>query len=81
MNDIVVAKIKEPDQTVVVLAGEGYVALEVDYQDCRTEKSTLPDAVVLLSLAGAERMRYAVGSAVIKARQAVGVAATMAASE
>lgn len=56
MNDIVAGKIVEPHPTVVVLAGEGYVALEMDYQDPDAEKCSLPDAVVLLAPAGAERL-------------------------
>ena len=60
MNDIVITKFSELDQAVVVLAGEDYVALQVDFQD-----SDLPeeprefDQTVLLSAAGAERLGYA----------------------
>ncbi len=43
MNDIAVAKIIEPNQTAVVLAGEGYVAIEVYYGQIDAEKSTAPD--------------------------------------
>jgi hypothetical protein len=81
VKDIVITKIIEPDQTVVVLAGEGYVAVEVDYGYIGAEKSTVPEAVVLFSLAGAERMRYALGSAVILARDMLGVAGTIAEGE
>jgi hypothetical protein len=80
VSDIVITKIIEPDQTVVVLAGEGYVAIEVYYEDLRAEKSTVPDAFLLLSLAGAERLRYSLGSAVIMARQILS-AATSAGGE
>lgn len=81
MNDIVITKIIEPDHTVVVLAGEGYIDVEVDYGYIGAEKSTVPDAVVLLSLAGAQRMRYALGSAVIMARAILGATATLAEGE
>jgi len=81
VNDIVITKIVESHQAVAVLAGDGYVALEVDFQDePDAQQSRLPHAVVLLSLAGAERMRYALGSAVIKATQALNVAMSMVGS-
>ena len=73
MNDIVITKIIEPDQTTVVLAGDGYVAIEVYYGPIGTEKSTAPDAVILHGFDGAERMRYALGSAVMRAREALAV--------
>ena len=75
MNDIVITKIIEPDQTTVVLAGDGYVAIEVYYGQIGAEKSTAPDAVILLGFEGAERMRYALGSAVMRAQEALAVAA------
>jgi hypothetical protein len=68
VNDIVIAKFSELDQAVVVLAGEDYVALQVDFQD-----SDLPeeprefDQTVLLSAAAAERL----GCALVQAAQHV----------
>jgi hypothetical protein len=41
VNDIVITKIIEPDHTVVVLAGEGYIDVEVDYGYIGAEKSTV----------------------------------------
>jgi hypothetical protein len=69
VSDIVVGKIVEPHQAVVVLAGDDYVALEVDYQDPDAENCDLSNAVVLLAPAGAERLAYALDSAALKARE------------
>ncbi len=69
MTDIVVAKIVNPHQAVVVLAGDDYVALELDYQHLGAEKRELPDAVVLLAPPGAERLAYALRSAALKAQE------------
>lgn len=69
MSDIVVAKVIEPDQMVAVLAGDDYVALEVEYLGQDTEKCGQPDAVVLLGPSGAERLAYALRSAALKARE------------
>ena len=78
MNDIAIAKIIEPDQTVIVLAGEGYIAVEVYYGDIGSEESTVPDAVIFFGLEGAERMRYAFGSAIVMESQILGAAGSMA---
>jgi hypothetical protein len=69
VSDIVVAKVIEPDQMVAVLAGDDYVALEVEYLGQDTEKCGQPDAVVLLGPSGAERLAYALRSAALKARE------------
>lgn len=69
MIDIVVAKIVEPNQAVVVLGGDDYVALEVDYRNPDAPKCNLPDAVVLLAPAGAERLAHALRSAALKAQE------------
>ncbi len=69
MSDIVIATIIEPDQDVAVLAGDDYVAVTVDYQDPDAEKCSLPDAVILLSPAGAERLAYALVTAALTARE------------
>jgi len=69
VSDIVVAKVIEPDQMVAVLAGDDYVALEVEYLGQDTEKCGQPDAVVLLAPSGAERLAYALRSAALKARE------------
>jgi hypothetical protein len=69
VSDIVVAKVIEPDQMVAVLAGDDYVALEVEYFGQDTEKCDQPDAVVLLAPSGAERLAYALRSAALKARE------------
>jgi len=69
VSDIVVAKVIEPDQMVAVLAGDDYVAPEVDYLGEATEKCGQPDAVVLLGPSGAERLAYALRSAALKARE------------
>jgi hypothetical protein len=70
VNDIVITKIVEPHQVVVVLAGDDYVAFEVDYRDPDAAKPDEPDAVVFLSPAGAERLSYALVRAVTRAREA-----------
>jgi hypothetical protein len=69
VSDIVTAKILEPHQAIVVLAGDNYVAVEVDYRDPDAEKCNLPDAVVLLAPTGAERLAYGLRSAALKARE------------
>jgi hypothetical protein len=69
VNDIAITKIVGPDQAVAVLAGDGYVALQVDYQDPDAEKPSLPDAVVLLAPAKAERLACAINKAALRARE------------
>jgi hypothetical protein len=70
MNDIIVAKIFAPDQDVVVLAGNDYVALELSYPESdQCEEHKEPDEVVLLAPAGAERLADALGNAALKARE------------
>jgi hypothetical protein len=76
VTDIVFTKIVEPHQAVVVLAGEDYVVLDVDYQYPDGEKDDLPDAVVLLAPSGAERLAYALRSAALKAREVAQFIAT-----
>ncbi len=76
MNDIVVGKIVEPHQTVVVLAGDDYVVLQVDYQDPDAEKCGLPNPVVLLAPAGAKRLAHALDKAAVRAREAAQFIAT-----
>jgi hypothetical protein len=66
VNDILIKKISEPHQTIVVLAGEGYVALELFFDD----DARVADEAVLLGLSGAEALAYSLSGAVIKAREA-----------
>jgi hypothetical protein len=68
-TDVVVAKRTSPYRTVAVVAGGNYVVLGVDYQDPDTDKSYVPDAVVLLGPAGAERLACALRNAAPKARE------------
>jgi hypothetical protein len=71
VNDIVISHIYDPHQTVVVLAGDGYVALELYFagpDPC--EESRQPDEVVLLGTAGAQRLAYALVSAAVKSSEA-----------
>jgi hypothetical protein len=68
VSDIVVGKIANPYQAVVVRAGDDYVALEVDYDlDWDCEKCPF-DTTVLLAPAGAERLAEMVNRAAVKAR-------------
>ena len=68
-DDIIITKLNDPEQSVTVLAGDDYVALEVEYLGQDTEKCGQPDAVVLLAPSGAERLAYALRSAALKARE------------
>jgi hypothetical protein len=69
MNDILIATVEDLDQTVSVLAGDNYVALEVDYSVSDAEESRQPDAVVLLAPTGALRLAYSLCKAFLKARK------------
>ncbi|WP_181024901.1 hypothetical protein [Mycobacterium kansasii] len=69
MSDIVTTKVRNPYQIVTVMAGDDYVALEVDYQDPGADKCSQPDTVVLLAPAQAERLAYGLCSAALKARE------------
>jgi hypothetical protein len=69
MNDILITTVEDLDQTVSVLAGDYYVALEVDYGVSDAKESTQPDAVVLLAPTGALRLAYALCKAFLKARK------------
>jgi hypothetical protein len=66
MNDLVVTRIDEPDQTVVVRVEENVVALEVFVQ----YPATQPDLVLLFDGAGAGRLGSAVILAATHAREA-----------
>jgi hypothetical protein len=71
VNDVVVSHIHEPHQTIVVLAGEDYVALELYFADSAPcNGSAQPDEVVLLGTAAAERLVHVLTSAATKAREA-----------
>jgi hypothetical protein len=63
VNDVAVTKIIEPDQTVIILAGDGYIAVEIHYGHIGIEEFTSPDVVILLGLDGAWRMMAALGTA------------------
>lgn len=70
MNDVHIATVEDLDQTVCVLVGLDYVALEIDYWNQDAETCSQPDAVVLLESFGALRLAYALGMAFLKAWEA-----------
>jgi hypothetical protein len=69
VSDRVIGKIVEPYQTVVVLAGDDYVALQVDHQNPDGEDCDLFDRTVLLGPARAERLAVVLNKAARKARE------------
>lgn len=68
MSDIVTTKVRNPYQTVTVMAGADCVALEIDYEDPDSDKCSQPDTAVLLAPTQAERLAYGLRSAALKAR-------------
>jgi hypothetical protein len=66
----VVQRIAAPDQTVVVVAEDEYVAVLLFFGDTGTEDFDHPDEVVLLGASGAERLATALVEAVARTRAA-----------
>jgi hypothetical protein len=66
----VVKQIVEPDQNLVVLTEDGYVAVLLFFGDTGTEGFDHHDEVVLLSASGAERLATALVEAVDRMRAA-----------
>ncbi len=56
MNDVLIEKFTELDQTVVVFAGEDYVALQVDFDESGFGQPGEFDRTLVLSPANSERL-------------------------
>ncbi|MUL49268.1 hypothetical protein FZI85_10280 [Mycobacterium sp. CBMA293] len=67
MNDILTGVVIEPEQTLRVLGGDGYVAIEYIYPE---DKVAQPDAVLLMRIPAAERLALAITKAANLAREA-----------
>lgn len=70
MNDIVVSNVEDSNQSIVVLAGDDYVAAVVKYWVSEAEKSDEPDPVVLLCPVVALRLACALCKASLMSRLA-----------
>ena len=66
----IVKRIVEPDQTVVVVAEDEYVAVMLFFEDGCAENLDDPDDVVLLGVEGAGRLATALVEAVERTRAA-----------
>jgi hypothetical protein len=70
VNDILIAKFTEQDQTVVLHAGQGYVALRVDFDELDIGEPGEFDRTLLLGPATAEQLGSAFTRAAVHAREA-----------
>jgi hypothetical protein len=70
VNDILIAKFTELDQTAVVFAGEDYVALQVEFDEAGFGQPGEFDRTLVLSPANSERLGGALVRAAGCAREA-----------
>jgi hypothetical protein len=66
----VVKRIVTDDQSVVVTAEDGYIAVRLYFGDPRAEDFDRPDDVALLGIVGAQALATALAEAVDRTRRA-----------